>query len=138
MSHNPYEAPRSELEQAVSTANTHYLRILYLTVGVFLILNLISLFNGLRSALVAIAFQALVLASVFTKRSWAYVVVRIWSAFWIFSGISLWLAALLRWKITEPTSNVVFRSLLLIAGFYFFKYAKSALSTGKQKASLGS
>jgi hypothetical protein len=138
MSHNPYEAPRSELEQAASTVNTYYLRILYLTVGVFLILNLISLLHGLRSALLAIAFQVLVLASVFTKRSWAYIVVRLWSAFWMFSGISLWLAVLLRGKIIEPTSYVVFRCFLLIAGFYFFKYAKSALSTSNQESSLSS
>jgi hypothetical protein len=128
MSQNPYAAPKAELGPPTSMVSAYYVPVLCVTVSLFLLLNVMALLHGKWTTLVAIAFQVLVLGSVLTKKSWAYVAVRWWAAFLILSGSLLWLAALFSGKITESTYTVVLRSLCFIFGIYFFKYAKSALA----------
>ncbi len=107
---------------------THYIPALYTIVGILLVVNLLALMSGAWLALVAIGIQVVIIASVYARKTWAYLVVRVWSAICILAGVLIWLAVLLRgFEFSHSAGYMIFQTLLLLVGLYFFKGAKVAL-----------
>jgi 4-amino-4-deoxy-L-arabinose transferase-like glycosyltransferase len=108
---------------------TYYVPALYATVGILLAVNLLGLMGGAWITLLPIVIQISIVVSVYARKTWAYVVVRVWSAICILSGTTLWLAVLLRGgEFSQPAGYMVFQTLLLPMSFIFFKSAKVVLS----------
>jgi hypothetical protein len=108
---------------------TYYVPALYWIVGLFLGINMLSLMGGAWIALLPITIQASIIVSVYARKPWAYVVVRIWSALCIFSGVTVWLAVLLRGgEFSRSAGYMAFETLSLFMGVMFFKNAKAVLS----------
>ncbi|WP_233841720.1 hypothetical protein [Dyella sp. 2HG41-7] len=106
-----------------------YVPALYATVGSLLAFNISVMAGGAWTALLPITIQALIIVSVMTRRSWAYIVVRIWSAICIVGGASIWLAVLLRGgEFSHSAWYMTYQTLALLLGVIFFKYAKAVLS----------
>jgi hypothetical protein len=105
-----------------------YVPALYATVGIFLTVNLLALMEGIWITLLPIALQTLVIMSVHACKTWAYVVVRVWSAFCVVSGTAFWLVVLLRGGFSHSAGYTVYETLLLLMGVFFFKNAKVVLS----------
>ncbi|WP_445145051.1 hypothetical protein [Dyella sp. Tek66A03] len=107
----------------------YYVPALYVTVGILLARNALTLASGEWLALLPIGIQATVVWTVFQRKPWAHLIVRIWAAICIVAGASLWLAVLLRGgEIVEPMGRVEFSTFLLIVGLFFMRRAKTVLS----------
>ena len=123
------EPPSRGVMVMQSKFETYYVPALYSTVGILLALNLLGLMSGIWITLLPIAIQISIIFSVYTRKTWAYLVVRVWSAICIFSGAALWLAVLLRGgEFSHSGGYMVFQTLVLLLGVLFFKSAKAVLS----------
>jgi hypothetical protein len=110
------------------TVKSCYEPALYVVLGYLLLTNFRQLEDGHWMALLPVAVQGTVIASVALRVRWAYVIVRVWAAISILAGACLWMAILLAGgKMIEPTSVILFRTLGLIVGVFFFTYAKTSL-----------
>lgn len=113
----------------LATFKAYYVPVLYSIVGIFLAMNVLGLLSGSWISLLPIAIQASVIVSVYMRKPWAYVIVRVWAAICIIAGGAIWLAVLLRGgEIVQPAARVVCQTLLLLVGVPLYKYAKVVLS----------
>ncbi|RDS81786.1 hypothetical protein [Dyella psychrodurans] len=116
----------ARLKRVLAKADTYVVKVLYYSMGAFLYLNVISLLSGRWIALLSIAVQALVLISVYFRKTWAYIVVGTWAVVGVISGVTFWLAVLLRGgEIVQPVDRILISNITLILGVYFLRNAKS-------------
>jgi len=128
---------RESLRQACAKADAYVEQVLYWTVGICLYLNALSLLSGNWIALLSIAIQALVVASIYFRKSWAYIVVGIWAVMGILSGATFWLAVLLRGgEIVQPVHVIVTSNLSLVMGIYFYRNVKTIRYRNQKPASV--
>ena len=112
----------------------HFVPALYVVLGLLLAANIMSLLSGNLLALVSLAVQFAVLGAVYFSKSWAYIVVKLWAFIVMLAGLAMWLAVLLDGpKYFHSVFNAVFNTLMLFAGFYFFKFAKPALQPVRER-----
>lgn len=106
----------------------HFVPALYVVLGLLLALNMLALVSGRLLALLPLAVQFAVLGSVYLRKSWSYIAVKLWALVVMLSGVAMWLAVLLDGTAYfHSVPNAVFNTFMLLAGFYFFKFAKPAL-----------
>jgi len=106
----------------------HFIPALYVVLGLLLATNFVAFVTGHFLALLPLAVQFVVLGAVYFGKPWAYIAVKLWALIDMLSGLAMWLAVLLDGpKYFHSAVNGVFNTLMLLAGFYFFKFAKPAL-----------
>jgi hypothetical protein len=92
------------------------------------------LLSGNLLALLTLAVQFVVLGAVYFRNPWAYIVVKVWAFIVMLSGLAMWLAVLLDGsKYFHSVFHAVSNTLMLFAGFYFFKFAKPALQPVRER-----
>jgi hypothetical protein len=75
-----------------------------------------------------------VLGAVYFRKSWAYIVVKVWALIAMLAGLAMWWAVLLDGpKYFHSVFNAVSNTFMLFAGFYFFKFAKRALQQFRER-----
>jgi hypothetical protein len=105
-----------------------YRRALYASIAILLAMNVATLMNGRFIALIPLSVQCLVLSSVYLKKSWAILVVKVWASLLMVVGLLMWCAVALdgRSHFHSLLEGVV-NTLAMIMGWYFFRYARCAL-----------
>jgi hypothetical protein len=112
----------------------HFVTALYVVVGLFLAINVITLLSGNLLALLALAVQFMVLGAVYFRKPWAHIVVKVWAVIAMLAGLAMWLAVLLDGpKYFHSVFNAVSNTFMIFAGFYFFKFAKPALQPLRER-----
>ena len=112
----------------------HFVTALYVVLGLLLAINALTLLSGNLLALLTLSIQLVVLGVVYFPKSWAYIVVKVCAAITMFAGFAMWLAVLLGGpKYFHSVFHAVSNTLVLLAGFYFFKFAKPALQPVRER-----
>ncbi len=106
-----------------------YRLVLYAFLFVLLTVNSLRLISGDLSALLPIAIQATTLIGLLTRNPWTWILVCIWSAIAVFSGITLWLAILVRGAITEPMFQFTLINALMFTGIFFLLFARKCIGS---------
>ena len=112
----------------------HFVTSLYVVLGLLLAINVMALLSGRLLSLLTLAVQFVVLGAVYFRKPWAYIVVKVWAVIAMLAGLAMWLAVLLAGpKYFHSVFHAVSNTLMLIAGFYFFKFAKPALQPVRER-----
>lgn len=108
--------------------NIVYFFAIYLFVIFSLILNLFNLVFGAFLSILPMATLSLVLYCVYSRKSWASTVVKIWSSLLIISGAAMWAAVFFGGeKYLHSTSNAAIKTFAMAFGLYFFTFANQVL-----------
>ncbi len=110
--------------------NKFYIATIYLFVAISLALNLFHLAYGSIGSILPISVLSLVFYCVYTRKSWASTLVKIWSFLLIIAGAAMWVAVFLDGdKYLHSTSNAALKTFSMIFGIYFFTFANQVLQT---------
>jgi len=111
----------------------HFVPALYIVLGVLLAINILALVSGRLLALLPLAVQFAVLGSIYLRKSWSYIAVKLWALVVMLAGAAMWLAVLLDGAAYfHSVLNAVFKTFMLLGGFYFFKFAKTSLQKARE------
>ena len=111
----------------------YFVPALYAVLGLLLVTNILVLASGRLLALLTLTVQSVVLGAVYFGKPWSYIAVKIWALIVMSAGLAMWLAVFLDGASHfHSLFNAVFKSVMLLAGFYFFKFAKPALKQARE------
>ena len=111
-----------------TNSQKHFIPALYVVLGLLVATNVMALVAGQLFAILPLAVQFGALGAVYFGKPWSYIAVKIWALIVMLAGLTMWFAVLLGGpRYFHSTFHAIFNTVMLLAGFYFFKFARSAL-----------